>query len=158
MNCKKIIYWVMQLELRKVLSPVLTWTFNNLIWCHVLLLYFDYDYLSSHAVCSSQTSRVIGCQTSPNSTIKSVTTAANATIFFLISPLYFITALHPSLSFLFVCFWWFVFFRSAPTEFGGSQARGPIRAVAAGLHHHHSNMGSEPRLQPTPQLTAMPYP
>ena len=28
----------------------------------------------------------------------------------------------------------------------GSQARGPIRAVAAGLHHSHSNTGSKPRL------------
>ena len=30
--------------------------------------------------------------------------------------------------------------------------------VAAGLCHSHSNTGSEPRLQPTPQLTAMPDP
>ena len=37
--------------------------------------------------------------------------------------------------------------------YGGSQARGPIEAVAAGLHHGHSNAGSEPHLQPTPQLT-----
>ena len=28
----------------------------------------------------------------------------------------------------------------------------PIGATAAGLHHSHSNMGSEPHLQPTPQL------
>ena len=27
---------------------------------------------------------------------------------------------------------------------------------AAGLHHSHSKMGSEPRLQPTPQLMATP--
>ena len=38
----------------------------------------------------------------------------------------------------------------------GSQARGKIRAVATGLHHSHSNVGSKPRLWPTPQLTAMP--
>ena len=31
---------------------------------------------------------------------------------------------------------------------------GPIGAVAAGLHHSHSNVGSELRLRPTPQLTA----
>jgi len=37
---------------------------------------------------------------------------------------------------------------------GGSQARGLIRAAAAGLHHSHSNEGSEPHLQPTPKLTA----
>ena len=32
---------------------------------------------------------------------------------------------------------------------------GGIRAVATCLHHIHSNMGSEMRLQPIPQLTAM---
>ena len=37
--------------------------------------------------------------------------------------------------------------------YGDSQARGLIRAVAASLHHNHSNARSEPRLQPTPQLT-----
>ena len=36
-----------------------------------------------------------------------------------------------------------LFFRAAPTAYGGSQARGPIRATAAGLHHSHSNVGSE---------------
>ena len=36
--------------------------------------------------------------------------------------------------------------------YGGSQARGPIGAVAAGLHHRHSNVGSELHLRPTPQL------
>ena len=41
---------------------------------------------------------------------------------------------------------------------GGSQAKGPIGAVAASLHHSHSNEGSEPCLQLTPQLTAMPDP
>ena len=40
----------------------------------------------------------------------------------------------------------------------GSQARSRIRATAAGLHHSHSNAGSEPHLQPTPQSTAMPDP
>ena len=35
---------------------------------------------------------------------------------------------------------------AAPTAYGGSQARGPIRAVAAGLHHSHSNARSEPGL------------
>ena len=31
---------------------------------------------------------------------------------------------------------------------------GRIRAAAASLHHSHSNTGSKPCLQPTPQLTA----
>ena len=47
---------------------------------------------------------------------------------------------------------------AAPTAYGGSQARGPIGAVATGLHQSHSNSGSEPRLRPIPQLTATPDP
>ena len=43
---------------------------------------------------------------------------------------------------------------AAIVAYGGSQARGLIGAVAAGLRQSHSNMGSEPHLQPTPQLTA----
>ena len=35
---------------------------------------------------------------------------------------------------------------------GGSQARGLVGAVAAGLRHGHSDAGSELGLQPTPQL------
>ena len=42
--------------------------------------------------------------------------------------------------------------------YGGSQARGRIRAVAVGLGHSHSNAGSKPRLQPTPRLMATPDP
>ena len=71
-------------------------------------------------------------------------------------------------------------FRAAPAAFGGSQARGQIRATATGLHQSHwptpepqqcqiratatglhqshSNVGSEAGLQPTPQLTATPDP
>jgi len=41
---------------------------------------------------------------------------------------------------------------------GGSQARGGIGAIAAGLHHSHSNVGFELHLQPTPQLMATPDP
>ena len=44
----------------------------------------------------------------------------------------------------------FLLFRA----YGGSQARGQIRATAAGLHHSHSNAGSEPTLQ----LSATPDP
>ena len=40
-----------------------------------------------------------------------------------------------------------------PEACGGSQARGWIRATAAGLHHSHSNARSEPHLRPAPQLT-----
>ena len=48
----------------------------------------------------------------------------------------------------------FGLFRAAPTPYGGSQARGGMEAVAAGLHHRHSNDRSESSLRPTPQLTA----
>ena len=48
----------------------------------------------------------------------------------------------------------FVFFRAALVAYGGSQARGSIRAVASSLHQSHINVGSEPSLQPTPQLMA----
>ena len=36
-----------------------------------------------------------------------------------------------------------------------SQARGPVGAVAASLHHSHNNMGSKLHLRPIPQLTAI---
>ena len=52
----------------------------------------------------------------------------------------------------------FAISRAAPVACGGSQARGLIGAVAASLSHSHSNAESEPRLQPTPELTAMPDP
>ena len=61
---------------------------------------------------------------------------------------------------LFFCFVLFCFclFRATPTAYGSSQARGPIGAATASLYHSHSNPGSEPHLQTTPQLTAMPDP
>ena len=43
----------------------------------------------------------------------------------------------------------FCLFRPAPEPYGDAQARNQIGAVAAGLHHSHSNPGSKPRLQPT---------
>ena len=48
-----------------------------------------------------------------------------------------------------------VFLRAAPSAYGASQDRGLIRAVATSWRHSHSNAWSEPRLWPTPQLTAM---
>ena len=66
------------------------------------------------------------------------------------------------IGFLFV-FWFcpcfiLLFFMAARTAYGGSQARGGIRAVAVGLYHSHSNEGSEPHLQPMLTLVAMPDP
>ena len=52
----------------------------------------------------------------------------------------------------------FFFLRAAPVAHGGSQARGRIGVIAAGLHHSHSNSGSKLRLRPTPQLTTTPHP
>ena len=56
----------------------------------------------------------------------------------------------------FLNFYSFCFFRTALRAYGGSQARGLIGAVAAGLHHSHNNARSELHLRPTPKLTAMP--
>ena len=52
----------------------------------------------------------------------------------------------------------FSFSRATPVAYGGSRARGLIGAVAAGLHHGHSNASSEPCLRPTPELMATPDP
>ena len=49
-------------------------------------------------------------------------------------------------------------FRAAPGAYGGSPARGQLRAVAAGLYHSHNSAGSEPHLRPTPQLVTTPDP
>ena len=51
-------------------------------------------------------------------------------------------------------FFFFGLFKATPAAYEGSQARGQIGAVAAVLHHSH-DMGSEPHLWPTPQLTAV---
>ena len=56
-------------------------------------------------------------------------------------------------SFLSVCLFWL--FRAALVAYGDSQARRPMGATAAGLHHSLSNARYKPRLQTTPQLTAM---
>ena len=59
-------------------------------------------------------------------------------------------------SFFFSFFVFLPFSQATPTAYGGSQAGGRIGAIAAVLHQGHSNAGSEPRLRPTLQLTAMP--
>ena len=60
--------------------------------------------------------------------------------------------------FFFLFFFFPCLFKAAPAACGGSQARGLIRAVAAGLYHSHNNARSEPHLRPTPQLTVPPDP
>ena len=54
-----------------------------------------------------------------------------------------IKALHTMILYLFLSF---VFLRAASEAYGGSQARGRIRAVATGLRQSHSNVASEPHL------------
>ena len=44
----------------------------------------------------------------------------------------------------------FCLFRAAPKAYGGSQGKGQTGALAASLHHSHSNGRSEPSLRPTP--------
>ena len=60
----------------------------------------------------------------------------------------------------FGCFFFclFPFSRVLPMAYGVSQPRGLIRAVATSLCQNHSNVESDPRLQLTQQLTAMPDP
>ena len=57
--------------------------------------------------------------------------------------------------FIYLFIYFFLLFRSAHSAYGSSQARGPVGAVAAGLHHSHSNTRSELCLQSTPQFTAL---
>ena len=71
----------------------------------------------------------------------------NQSLFFIF--IYFIITIIIIIIIVFFAISW-----AAPTAYGGSEARGRIGAVAAGLHHSHNNWGSQPCLQPTPQLTA----
>ena len=48
----------------------------------------------------------------------------------------------PSLEIFFYLFYLFFLFRASPMAYRSSQARGWIRAAAAGLHHSQSNNGS----------------
>ena len=57
--------------------------------------------------------------------------------------------------YLFIYLFIYLLFRAAPVAYGGSQARGPVGAVATGLRHSPTvkpdlSLG----LQPSPQLTA----
>ena len=55
---------------------------------------------------------------------------------------------------LFIFLFCFLLFRATPMAYGISQARVQIEAVVTGQHPSHSNVGSEPHLQPTPQVVA----
>ena len=56
--------------------------------------------------------------------------------------------------FILIFFVFLPFLGPLPMAYGGSQARGLIKAVATSLHQSNSNAGSKPHLRPTPQLTA----
>ena len=65
--------------------------------------------------------------------------------------------------FIYLFIYLFIYFcliRATLAAYGGSQTRGQIAAVAAGLCQRHSNARSELGLRPTPQLRATldPYP
>ena len=62
------------------------------------------------------------------------------------------------ISFFFFFFFFFDFLPYLGLLQLDSQARSPIGAIAAGLHHSHSNAESQLHLWPTPQLTATPDP
>ena len=59
-----------------------------------------------------------------------------------------------SLSLSLFFFFFFVGLGAAHAAYRGFQGRGPVRTVATGLHHSHSNN----QIRPTPQLTATPDP
>ena len=54
----------------------------------------------------------------------------------------------------FYFFYFFFIFRVTLVAFGSSQARGPVGAAAAGLHHSYRSARSKLLPRPTPQLTA----
>ena len=56
--------------------------------------------------------------------------------------------------FYMVGFCFLFFLRATLVAYGSSQARGQIGVAAASQCHSHSNAGSEPLLQSTPQLMA----
>ena len=66
-------------------------------------------------------------------------------LFFMIFSIFFFFFYFFIYFFVFLLFLW-----AAPAAYRGSQARGLIGAAAPGLHQSHSNVASEPRLQPTP--------
>ena len=59
--------------------------------------------------------------------------------------LYMVININSTIPFL-LLFCLFAFSWATPAAYRGSQAKSPIGAVAAGLHHSHSNSGSEMRL------------
>ena len=59
---------------------------------------------------------------------------------------------------IFFFFVFLPFLRLLPAAYGGSQARSLIGVVVTSLCHSRSYAGSQPYMQPTPQLIATPNP
>ena len=49
-------------------------------------------------------------------------------------------------------YYYYFLFRATPVAYGSFQARGQIRATAAGLHYSHTTTRSEDHLRPTHSL------
>ena len=69
-----------------------------------------------------------------------------------------VTSMHMLFIYLFIYFVFLPFLGPLLRHMEVPRLRGPIGAIAAGLYQSHSNVGSEPHPQPTPQLTATPDP
>ena len=67
-------------------------------------------------------------------------------------------SLYQKTIYFFKLYTFFSFFKGTPVAYGISQTRSWIRATDAVLCHSHSNARSEPYLQATVQLAAMPDP
>ena len=67
-----------------------------------------------------------------------------------------ITSISTPLALSFAFFFLFFLFRAASAAYGCFQSRSQIGVIATGLRHSHTR--SEPRLQPIPQLKAIPDP
>ena len=63
----------------------------------------------------------------------------------------FIYLFHPFFFLFCFCFCFVFPCKAIPAAYGSSQARGQIGAAATCLRYSHSNVGSKPCLQPTPQ-------
>ena len=85
--------------------------------------------------------------------------------YFFLSPYWFVIPSLPNIKILYILeplssvllllLLFVFFFRAIPAAHGSSQARGQVETAVAGLHHSHSNTGSKPCPQSTPQITAM---
>ena len=113
-------------------------------------------YLSITELCVMSLSHALG-----NFTLLLSLTIGGSRVISKVIRIMFMTGFCKPVFFFFFFFFFLVFllfFWTASAAYGGSQARGLIGAVAASLHHSHSNARFKPHLQPTPELVATPDP